>query len=198
MTLATRYASATLALVGLAATAPGVLAQAIHIDIANPTLMPGETTAITLLASFPAGDYAMGGVAVDVVANVLQGDLSNPTLVRPRDGPGTRPGTAGPDGISDILAGQIHFPIAGIIADPENPIAFHTFEFTWDGTLSGRVLLDIETRTRRFDVYLDRDTPRSESRLDDLIEAHAVIVVPAPSGAIVLGIGALALGRRRR
>jgi hypothetical protein len=60
------------------------------------------------------------------------------------------------------------------------------------------VLLDIETRTSRFDVYVERDSARSESRLDGLIEGRGRIVIPAPAGTLVLGIGALALGRRRR
>ena len=184
-----------LSVVGAAA---GASAQSINIDIANPTLTPGESTLITLTASYSVGDYAVAGIATDLVVNQIQGGLSDPQLIAPMDGPGTSAGTLGPGGITGIFAGQLNFPPAFIFADPSNPIAFFSMEYTWDGSLSGPVLLDIETRTSRFDVYVDRDSARSESRLADLVESRGMIVIPAPSGAVLLGLGALLAGRRRR
>ncbi|MEQ8844513.1 MAG: hypothetical protein RIB58_06635 [Phycisphaerales bacterium] len=183
---------------GVLGAAAGAGAQAINIEIANPTLTPGESTLITLTASYPAGDYAVAGIATELVVNQIQGGLSDLQLIAPMDGPGTSAGTPGPGGITGIFAGQLNFPPAGIFADDSNPIAFYSAMYTWDGSLSGPVLLDIETRTSRFDVYVERDSARSESRLDGLIEGRGRIVIPAPAGTLVLGIGALALGRRRR
>ncbi len=192
-----RPASATLALVGLAAASPAVLAQSVNIDIANPTLTIGESTLITFTASYPSGDYAMAGIGMDLVVNEIQGGLSDLQLVAPMDGPGTSVGTLGAGGIDGIIAGQLNFPPAGIFADPTNPIAFYQLTYTLTAPISGTTLLDIETRTTRFDVYVDRDSGRSESRLGDVVEGRAIIAIPAPAGAVVLGLGALTMGRRR-
>ena len=188
-----------ISVVGLAlAASPAAIGQTIHIDIANPTLAPGESTLVTLSASYPSGFYAVAGVSTEVVVNQIQGELSDPALVAPMDGPGTSEGTvSAAGGIEGILAGQLNFPPAGIFADPSNPIAFHTFEYTWDGSLSGPVLLDIETRTSDFFEYVDRDRSVSDP-LADITEGRARIVIPAPASALILGLGALTAVRRRR
>ena len=184
--------------VGLAVGATHALGQVINIEIADVTLTPGESTTITLSAGYADGDYAIAGIATEVVVNVLQGGLSDPALVAPMDGPGTSAGIiAGDGGITSIIAGQLNFPPVPIYADDTNPIAFHTFEFTLTDLPMSGLILDIETRTSRFDVYVDRASSRSESRLDNLQEGRAVII-PAPAGALVLGLGALAVGQRRR
>lgn len=182
-----------LSVVGLAAAAH---AQHIQIDIANPTLSPGESTVITLTASYPDGDYAMAGIATEIIARTARGGFSDLSLIAPMDGPGTSAGSVGPAGIQDIVAGQLNFPPAFIYADSTNPIAFWSMTFT--ASDFGRPLLDIETRTTRFDVYPEMGSARSESRLDGLTEGRAVINFPAPGTATMLGLGALALGRRRR
>ncbi|MFI4882272.1 MAG: hypothetical protein ACIAQU_06775 [Phycisphaerales bacterium JB064] len=183
---------------GILGLAAGASAQAITIDIDEPFLAPGDSTLITLSASYPSGDYAVAGVATELVVNEIVGGLSDLQLLAPMDGPGSSAGTLGAGGISGIVAGQLNFPPAMIFADDSNPIAFYSFVYTYTEPLSGPVLLDIETRTTRFDVYVDRDSARSESRLDGLTEGHARIIVPAPAGVMVLGLGALTLGRRRR
>ena len=193
-----RSTSVTLALAGLAAATPAALAQSVSIDIAQPTLAPGDSTLITISASYPSGDYAMAGIGLDLVVNEIQGGLSDLQLVAPMDGPGTSVGTLGAGGIDGIIAGQLNFPPASIFADPTNPIAFYQLSYTFTAPISGSTLLDIETRTTRFDVYVDRDSGRSESRLGDVVEGRAMIVIPAPAGAVVLGLGALGFGRRRR
>ncbi len=197
-TPAPRRAFAALALAGLAIAAPQAQAQAINIDIANPTLTPGETTIITLTASYPDGDYAVAGIFTDLVANVIHGGLSDPSLIAPMAGPGTSVGAVGPGGITGIIAGQLNFPPAFIFADPTNPIAFYQFDFTWDGSTTGGYILDIETDTSRFDTYVDRDSSLSVSRLDGLREGRAVIFIPAPAGAAAFGLLALGAATRRR
>ena len=183
---------------GVLGLAAGASAQAITIDVADASFNPGESTRITLSASYASGDYAVAGIATELVINQIQGGLSDLALVAPMNGPGTSPGTLGPGGITGIIAGQLNFPPAGIFADPTSPIIFYEFMYTFPTSLSGPVLLDIETRTSRFDVYIDRASARSESRLADLTEGSALIVIPAPASGAVLGLGALALGRRRR
>ena len=184
--------------VGLAIASGHADGQIIDVDIAQPTLAPGDSTLITLSVSYPAGDYAVAGIATDIVVSEIQGGLSDLAVLAPMDGPGTSVGVLSPDGITGIVAGQLNFPPAMIFADDSNPIAFYSFEFTRSDFISDPVLLDFETSTSRFDVYIDRDSLRSESRLDDLVEGSARIIIPAPMGAVVLGMGALVIGRRRR
>jgi hypothetical protein len=166
--------------------------------VADPTLSPGQTTTLTMTAMYPDGDYAMAGIGTEIVINQIQGDLSGLRLVAPMAGPGTSAGVLGPGGITGIIAGQLNFPTAMIYADPTNPIAFYQFDYTWDGTLSGPILLDVETRTSRFDTYIDRQRATSESRLADLVEGRAIIAIPAPTGAAAFGLLALGAATRRR
>jgi hypothetical protein len=112
-------------------------------------------------------------------------------------GPGTTPGVLGIDRIDGILAGQLNFPEPTLYADPTNPIAFWEADFTIDSSLSGPVILDIETATTRYDVYIGSWTSRSESRLADLVEGELRIVIPAPAPGLAL-LGGLALTARRR
>lgn len=190
-----RSAIAVLAVVGFAA---GAQAQAIHIDVANPTLQPGESTTITLSASYGAGDYAIAGIATDLVDLTEREGFSELMLIAPMDGPGTSAGTLVVEGVEGILAGQLNFPPAGIYADPTNPIAFWQTTFTL-GDITSRTILELETRTTRFDVYPERGSARSESRLDGLVEGRATVaLLPAPGATAVLGLGVLAMGRRRR
>lgn len=190
-----RKAIAVLAVAGFAA---GAQAQAIHINVANPTLQPGESTTITLSASYGAGDYAVAGIATDLVDLTEREGFSELMLIAPMDGPGTSAGTLVVEGVEGIVAGQLNFPPASIYADPTNPIAFWQTTFTL-GHITSRTILELETRTTRFDVYTDMMSGSSESRLDDLVEGQATIaLLPAPGATAVLGLGLLAMGRRRR
>ncbi len=188
------------AAVVLACTAPA-LAQAIDIFADIPS-QPGETATITLGARFDgAADYAMAGIATSLVHTSMRGQffLDGQRLVAPMDGPGTSAGMATGSSYDGIIAGQLNFPPAGIFADPTNPIAFwqvdYSFEFDPRG---GPAVLDLRTLTTRFDVYVDRDSGTSESRLDGLVEGEGqVVIFPAPGTGIAL-LGGLALALRRR
>ena len=201
-TIPTRHQSKSwlaVSIAGLALAGGHAYGQIIDVNLSNPLPFPGQSTVLTFTAGYGDGDYAVAGIATDIIVNEIQGVLTDLALIAPMDGPGTSPGVLSPDGVTGILAGQLNFPPVPIYADPTNPIAFFTMTFTVADDLGASpVLLDLETRTSRFDVYIDRGSSRSESRLDDLIEGSALIVVPAPAGALILGMGALAIGRRRR
>ncbi len=183
-------------LAGLAAT-PAVLAQAITFEYDGLIPLPGETITIGMSAGYGGTDYAMAGIATGVRINEAQGTFDNLRLVAPMAGPGTAAGVLGVGSIDGIIAGQLNFPTAQIYADPTNPIAFWEADFTVDSSLSGPVILDIQTVTTKYDVYLARERSTSESRLADLVEGELRIVVPAPASSLAL-LGGLAITARRR
>lgn len=172
------------------------LAQAITFEVDGEAL-PGETVTIRMVIGFAAEDYAVHGMLTSLLVNEAQGELLNPRLVRPMDGPGTTAGMVVPTGVDGILAGQVQSPSSGIFADPANPIAFWEAEFSVNDVLSGPVILDAQTLTSRFEVYPDLDSFFTESRIDDLEEGSLRIVVPAPMSAAVL-LGGFSLTARRR
>lgn len=178
----------------LAQTAPRIIIEADEPDI--PTV--GGSTIIRMFAQFDdASDYAIAGIATSLVSSRGSEGWSDISLVAPMDGPGTSAGLVSGTGIDGIIAGQLNFPIAGVFADPSNPIAFWQARYTVPMG-SGPGVLDLSTQTDRFDVYVDRDSATSESRLGDLIEGSArVTITPAPATSLAL-LGLLALGHRRR
>lgn len=191
----------TLAIASLALSAGTACAQTVNltIDIENPVIARGQSTTVTLLAEFSTGDYAVAGIATDLVGEDALGSpagrWSDWQLVAPMDGPGTSAGEpSGRFDVTGILAGQLNFPPARIYADPANPIAF------WQATFTALEVgyIDFSTRTSRLDMYPEMASGRSESRLDVLVEGSARLFIPVPapaSAAPLLGLGVLA--RRR-
>jgi hypothetical protein len=190
-----RFAT-TPAVLALATTA---LAQpAITIEVDNPVLLPGESTTVTLLGGYGGTDYAVAGLATNLVTTVGSEGWSDATLVAPMAGPGTSAGMASATGWDGIVAGQLNFIGAMIYADPTNPIAFWRATYTAPADAAAPFDIDVSTMTTKYDVYVDRQRATSESRLADLTEGAATIrVVPAPASASLLALGLLAMRRRR-
>jgi hypothetical protein len=183
----------TAAIFAVAGVAAAAAAQSITMDIADATLAIGESTTVTLTASYGGSDYAIAGVGTSVVGG---GDnWSDLALIAPMAGPGTSAGVTSGNGVNGIIAGQLNFPPAMIYANPTNPIAFWSATYT----ASAEGVFDLSTDTSRFDVYVRRESSLSESRLADLREgAGTITVVPAPASLALLGLGGLAAARRRR
>lgn len=187
----------TVACLAVVAGAPvACMAQAIDFTVDGDAL-PGQTITISMTAGYGGTDYAVAGIATSVLINEAQGTFSNARLLAPMNGPGTVPGVIGAGSIDGIIAGQLNFPTAGIFADPTNPIGFWAVDFTVDGSLSGPTILDIESMTSKYDVYLERTRATSQSRLVELDEGALQIVIPAPAGGLAL-LGGLAMVARRR
>jgi hypothetical protein len=184
----------------LATAAASAQTVSIDFEIADPSLLPGESTSVRLIAAFDTFDYAVAGIMTDLLAAApvdISGSWSDLALVAPMNGPGTTAGGRHGSGVSGIIAGQLNFPPAMIYGEPQNPIAFWSATFTAP-TDPGWYTVDLTTRTSRFDVYPERASARSESRLGVLVEgAGVIVVVPAPASGCVLAIG-LAATRRRR
>ncbi|MEQ8845976.1 MAG: hypothetical protein RIB58_14100 [Phycisphaerales bacterium] len=190
--------TASLAIAPLLLAAPA-MGQAINIrDDAGGLAIPGQVITISMEASYGGSDYAVAGIATSLIINEAQGEFSNLRLVAPMDGPGTAAGVIGAGSIDGILAGQLNFPTAGIFADPANPIGFWEADFRVNDTLSGLTVLDVQTQTSRYDVYINRDSATSQSRLADLEEGSLIIAVPAPASGLALVAGLAMAGRRRR
>jgi uncharacterized protein (TIGR03382 family) len=99
--------------------------------------------------------------------------------------------------VTGIISGQLHFPLAQIFADTSNPIK------AWHGTFTTSDLslrtVNLSTDSSKYSVYTD-EAGTSSDFIDSLIEGAGGINVgvPTPGTAALLGLGALAAGRRRR
>lgn len=181
----------------LSAAAPAQAQYAILFDIEDDTLLPGQSTTITLAAAHDPGEWAMATVGTNLIATTGSAGLSDWALIPPMSGPGTTPGGSSPTGIDGILAGQLNFPPAGV-PQPPNPIDFWRVTYTAPTDVAAPFDLLLSTDTSSFEVYPFRDSTIGESRLDLLVEGNATIrVIPAPASALVLAGLALATRRRR-
>ncbi|MCW5757725.1 MAG: hypothetical protein KIT54_10855 [Phycisphaeraceae bacterium] len=190
-----RFAAAA----SLAISSATLAQSSVIIDVADPVLLPGQSTTVTLWAAFPSSMLAMAGIVTDLESS--EGDMgwSELRLIPPMNGPGSSTGVLGGTGIAGIIAGQLNFPCAGCGPDGSNPISFWRATFTAPAEVATPFDVSLSTSTSRFDVYFSRDSRESRSFLEGLIEGHATIhIIPAPAGAVVLGLGVLATGRRRR
>ncbi len=197
-----RAAAAVATLLAVATFAHAQTARnGVNIVVEDTTLELGQSTTIRLEAYFDPDLYAMASINTSLFSSEGLAGLTDWRLVAPMDGAGTSVGRPGADGVDGILAAQLHFPPAGILGEPSNPISF--WEATYTAPLAGAepLFIDLSTDTTRFDVYLRADDATSESRLGDFAEGAArITIVPAPAGALVLAPAALALSvsRRRR
>ena len=190
---------ALVALAGLASGASATNTWMVDISYSNGgdrILADGDTATVTIWAAFDDNLYAFAGSALDVNTDDANGSWSD--FGRDLKGPGTADGVANGGSVNGIVTGQLHFPLAGIFADTSNPIkAWHGTFSTTDFSLR---TVALSTKSAKYDVYVD-DTGTSASFLDSLIEGAGGInvgIVPAPGTAALLGLGALAAGRRRR
>lgn len=190
---------ALVALAGLASGASATNTWMVDISYSNggnAILAPGDTATVTLWAAFDNNLYAFAGSALNVNTDDGAGSWSN--VGRDLKGPGTADGTPNGGNVTGIITGQLHFPLAGIFADKSNPIK------AWHGTFSTSDFsfrtVNLTTSSSKFDVYID-EAGTSKSFLGSLIEGAGGInvgAVPTPGTAALLGLGALAAGRRRR
>jgi MYXO-CTERM domain-containing protein len=189
---------ALVALAGLASGATAANTWMVDISYSNggnAIINAGDTATVTIWAAFDDNLYAFAGGAFNVNTNDDNGSWSD--FGRDLKGPGTADGVAVGGDVTGVITGQLHFPLAGIFADTSNPIK------AWHGTFSTTDLsfrtVDLTTDSTKYAVYTD-DQGTSKDFIDSLIEGAGGINVgvPTPGTAALLGLGALAAGRRRR
>lgn len=177
----------------------GLAQSSFYFEIEHTTLLPGQSTQVQLWAAFPAADHSVAGIWTSLHNGTGSEGFSDLRILSSLDGPGTTAGTLSPTGVDDILVGQLMFPICSIVGCPLsiNPIAFWEATYTAPADATP-MALDLATLTSRFDVYPELLNPRSESRIEGLVEASATIhIVPAPAGAFALVMGLVCVRRRR-
>ncbi|MEQ8315880.1 MAG: hypothetical protein RIE77_08385 [Phycisphaerales bacterium] len=189
--------SAAAVLLAAGAASAQVARNGITILVDDPVLEPGQSTTIRMEAYFDARDYAMERVVTSLRSSAGAQGLSEPRVVGSLAGAGSSGGMVDAGGVGGIIAGQLH-GIGEIYGDPTNPIAFWEATYTAPVDVAAPFEVRLMTETIFFDVYLERASSGSESRLDDLAEGEATIrVVPAPAGVVALGGLLVAVGRRR-
>jgi hypothetical protein len=169
------------------------------IDIDHDTLMPGQSTRVTLAATFNEPESVkVAGVGLGLLISTGIEGWSDAALIAPMDGPGTSPGTLLAAGYDRIVAGQLLFPIGHWEPDP-NPTLF--WQATYTAPLDTARAFDVElaTETFAYHVYVSPFSAESIEVTDRVVEGAATIhVVPSPAGASVLGLILVAVKRRRR
>ena len=163
------------------ATASAAFAQAgpytIEIQVERPVLEPGEFARVFLAPAFDTRrDWANAGVNLDLVAPDMGAGISDLSGVAPWSISSAWNPVRCDIGICGFDAGQLNFPAAGIYADPSSPLPAFSFSYT-PPDVSEPTEVTFQTRTNRFHVYAERETSVSESRLDELVEGRATILI---------------------
>jgi hypothetical protein len=168
-------------------------------DIDSPTLMPGESTLVTLAATYREPESVkVAGVGLDLLISTGAEGWSDAALIAPMAGPGTSPGTVASFGFERILAGQLVFPPTGWIEDP-NPTLFWQATYTAPSDVRASFSVEMTTETFGYHVYVQRYSGESIEVTDRVVEGGATIhVVPAPAAASLMALGLLGAARRKR
>lgn len=193
---------------GLLASAGSAFGQTVPdtgivITVDHPTLLPGESTTVTMAAAWPESiSFKVAGLLTDLNISTGTAGWSDVALIAPMDGPGTTPGVPTASGFSGIIAGQLHFPPLGgcpFGICPERPTMFWVATYTAPTEVESPFEVSLLTDTSRFDVYVDPDSSLSISVTDRVVEGSATIrVIPAPAGVLVVGVGLMVVPGRRR
>lgn len=158
------------------------------ISPANPAVR------VTLKAYFSPLDYAMAGINVSALS--AEPGWSLPRNLAPLT-TGAYPGQVSPRGVTSIIGGQLNFPVAGIFADPSNPIAAWTADWTTQDFR--RRSVELATDTVRFDLYGQRWNVAIFNRRPVVQEGLASIrIVPGPAAAAGLAYAVALCCRRHR
>lgn len=193
------FATVPVLSVAAVATAQTLPDYGFVIDVDNDTLMPGQSTRVTLAATYNEPESVkVAGVGLDLLISTGSEGWSDAALIAPMDGPGTSPGTLLATGYDRIVAGQLLFPPGMWFPDP-NPTLFWQATYTAPMDTARAFDVDLTTETFAYHVYISPSSAESIEVTGRVVEGAATIrVVPGPAGALVLSLGVLGSGWRRR
>lgn len=168
-------------------------------DIHSPTLMPGESTLVTLAATYHEPESVkVAGVGLDLFISTGSAGWSDAALIAPMAGPGTSPGTVASFGFENILAGQLVFPPTGWIEDP-NPTLFWQATYTAPTDVGAPFTVEMTTETFAYHVYVRRHSGESIEVTDRVVEGGATIhIIPAPAAASLMALWLVGAARPSR
>lgn len=143
----------------------------------EPIFEPGQTgitprtpsCRVRAWARFSPNDWAVAGVRFDMLA--ADGRWSDNEVLHPLL-TGSNPGVVNGPSVTGVIAGQLNFFSK---ANPSNPIG--VWEATWATSDFTPRRVPLQTRTSRFDVYPDRNSPSSAGRMFVLTEGAAGLEV---------------------
>lgn len=195
-----------MAVLGLGIGATAAMGQTVPdvglvITVDNPELRPGESTTVTLSAAWlgaSTSTYDIARIDTSLLASTGSAGLSDQRLLAPMNGPGTTAGELSPTGVDGILAGKLNWPFP-IFPPPPYPLPFWQVTYTAPTDVAAPFDVDLSTLTTRFDAYIEMTSHTTVALIDEVVEGEGTIrVIPAPAGALVLAMGALAASTRRR
>lgn len=159
--------------VAVAQTSP----YTIHIVVDPPVIEPGQEATIELRAGFDGDrDFAFNAVLTSLLCSRGGDPLGAWRLDPVMSGPGTQAGSRTAAGVEGIIAGQLQFH--SIPADATNPIPFWRVTYFSEPDEAPGVV-DLFTATSRYSVYLERLSPRSESRMLEFVDGSATLRIVA-------------------
>jgi len=172
-------------------------AQEWQFELSNPVLSPGSAST-TVTASIDQGPGAFAVAAASLNIHSTEEGWSDLVALLSRwtpPVPGQNPGTISGGSVTGIGAGQPlgWLPIPGY----PRPGRIEVWQATFTVTDFTARRIELSTETSRLDVFLDDITFTRVIRTP--AEGSAIIhIIPAPAGLVPLGLGGLALARRRR
>jgi hypothetical protein len=162
-------------------------------------LLPGESTIVSMYATFPPTEFAFAAIITDLLSSTGSTGWSDLEVPRELRAPGWSAGRPTTLGIEQIISAQVYFPPAGPWPVLSNPILFWQGTYTAPSDVSVPFDLTLATQTTRLDTYFSIDEFGTRSHLDVLIEGEATIhVVPAPASIVLALMGGALVNRRRR
>jgi hypothetical protein len=147
---------------------------------------------VRLYVRHESSSYAFAGTRLDVLAS--EPGWADLRLLEGGAGPGTTPGVIDGGAVRGVIAGQLHFPPAGIWSNPRNPIEI--WEATFEVTDFSPRTIELATDASELWIYPERSLFVSGPVTFDQ-GASEIRVIPAP-GAIVCLAPALLVAQRRR
>lgn len=199
----------TLGIVTLAVAAGGLNAQSLELSLLAPTTVDASDGSFIMQVITDGPGTHAAAASFELVGSDASGAIANMTWSAPTWAQ-TRFGNEGYLGNGDYglaSAGQVIFPIAGLLPDPNSTLPGTVIgQFTVDltgltGALEFQMVVSDNTQSQFVLQTYDESTETLFTGYDAtevMLGSASIMVVPAPAASTLFGLGALAATRRRR